>query len=119
RRLYPTGKPGILLHSSMHDFGFRLRNGYDPGYLKRRLRAELQYGLQIERRGNKAFCFWSPEDIRRFTLEHVLLHEIGHHVEYQQRARANYSRWLPSPLKEQFAEDYALRFQREHRAGRI
>ena len=53
--------------------------------------------------------------LRRFILDSVLPHEIGHHVQYEQRRRKRYERALPSATKEQFAEDYALRWAR----GRI
>ena len=113
-RRYPIGKPVILLHSRTNHFVYKLRRRRDIGFIKQRLQTELEYGMQIERCGDVFYCRWPVESQRRFTVEHVLLHEIGHHVEYQQRARAQYRRRLPSLMKEQFAEDYALRFQRIH-----
>ena len=53
--------------------------------------------------------------LRRFILDSVLPHEIGHHVQYEQRRRKGYERALPTAIKEHFAEDYALRWAR----GRI
>ena len=50
--------------------------------------------------------------LSRFILDSVLPHEIGHHVQYEQRRRSRYERALPTATKEQFAEDYALRWAR-------
>jgi hypothetical protein len=59
-----------------------------------------------------------PEDLRRYVLEHVLLHEIGHHIQYMQRSRAGFMRRLSHRAGEQFAEDYALRHLRRQPSSR-
>jgi hypothetical protein len=112
RRKYPMGKPVILLHSVKGALSFMLRSHSDPGYIQQRYRVDCSYGMQIDRRGRSVICRWSAESACRFMVEHVLLHEIGHHVLYQQRWRAGLLRRLASPIHEQFAEDYALRFHR-------
>jgi hypothetical protein len=111
----PMRKPVILLYSIKGAFDFRLRARSDPGYIKQRYRVERSYGIEIVRVDSRVLCRWSAKDGRRYMVEHVLLHEIGHHVQYQQRWRARLSLWLPSHIKEQFAEDYAIRFHRERR----
>jgi hypothetical protein len=60
------------------------------------------FGMQVEQIGTRWYCRWEREDWRRFVLEHVLVHEIGHHV------------CGPS---EQLADDYALRYLRRLNGG--
>jgi|SRR5437667_5488054 len=60
------------------------------------------FGMQVEQIGTRWYCRWDREDWRRFVLEHVLPHEIGHHV------------CGPS---EQLADDYALRYLRNLNGG--
>ncbi len=112
---YPERKPVIHLHSRTDDFEFKLRQHCDSGYIEHFYRVELDYGMQVERRGSITLGRWPAEGIRRYIAEHVLLHEIGHHVQYQQRVRARHWRWLPHRQAEQFADDYAIRFVRERR----
>jgi hypothetical protein len=50
------------------------------------LELEMEYGMRIEQRGSRWYSVWSFETLRRFVLEHVLLHEIGHHVFHRDRA---------------------------------
>jgi hypothetical protein len=60
------------------------------------------FGMQVQQIGTRWYCRWEREDWRRFVLEHVLPHEIGHHVRG------------PS---EEFADDYALRYLRRLNGG--
>jgi hypothetical protein len=113
RRFRPMRKPVILLHSSRGKRQFRLHFRSDPGYIKWWFKVECSCGLEIDCTGGRAICTWHDEHYRRYVVEHVLLHEIGHHVQYQERWRSGYRRWLRSPVKEQFAEDYAIGFNRE------
>jgi hypothetical protein len=55
------------------------------------------FGMQVEQIGTRWYCRWDREDWRRFVLEHVLPHEIGHHV---------------GGPSEQRADDYAPRYLR-------
>ncbi|MDQ2686240.1 MAG: SMP-30/gluconolactonase/LRE family protein [Armatimonadota bacterium] len=73
---------------------------------------ELSYGMQITQEGSRWVCQWEAEALRRFTVEHVLLHEIGHHVCFRQRRQEGFQGPLRHIPSEQFAEDYALRLQR-------
>ncbi len=110
----PIGKPVILLYSWRSSFKFKLRYRDDPGYIERNLSVELEYGMKIEHDGGKAICCWPDGALRQYIVNHVLVHEIGHHVQYEQRWRAGSDRWLPRRLCEQFAEDYAIRSNRSH-----
>ena len=110
-RWYRLRTPLILLHSVADVCEYNL-SVYSSGDIKRRYRVRLGYGMRIERRGHKAAACWSEEAIRRYILENTLIHEIGHHVHYQQRRLARFLRYLPERDMEQFAEDYAIRFNR-------
>jgi hypothetical protein len=71
--------------------------------------------MQVERTGSRWRVHWQAEDLRRYILEHVLLHEIGHHVQKMQRLREGLRSRLPVAAKEQFAEAYAGRLRRSLR----
>ena len=118
RFMPPMAEPVIVLHAYRSPRKFTLRRS-DPGYYKRRFLPELQFGMRILRRHGAAICAWSDEALRQFIARHVLIHEIGHHVQYQERWRSGAeSRCLPRRQREKFAEDYAIRFNRElSRAG--
>ena len=68
--------------------------------------------MRLEQVGSRWLCRWRAEDMRRFVLEHVLLHEIGHHVYWKERARLGLVARLALAVREQFAEAYALRHLR-------
>ncbi len=108
----PMNKPVIFLHSQPPSLGFRLRWHWSNGALARCFAVELAYGMEVDQTGGRTVCRWGAECLRRYTLEHVLPHEIGHHAQYRQRWRAGHGRDLGWRVKEQFAEDYALRLCR-------
>jgi len=108
----PIGKPVILIHPAQDPWTFTLRRHGSAGYTKDHRAVERRYGLQTERSGSSVVCHWPADGGRRFVVQHVLLHEIGHHVQYQERWRAGLTPGLPAHIMEQFAEDYALRFHR-------
>ena len=66
-------------------------------------------GMQVEKVGGRWYCRWSAEDLRLFMLEHVLIHEVGHHVQCTQRQRQGVDPWPSRRVSEQFAEAYACR----------
>lgn len=107
------GKPVIEIYSTKGASQFMLRGRIDSGSIQRRLRVELRFGLEVERCGSYVLCRWPAEAERRYIIEHVLLHEIGHHVLDQQRWRARLRYHFPDHAHEQFADDYALRLHRE------
>lgn len=110
-RYLPGDKPVIHLHSFRDTFEYRLPSWVRVSRLISGLEVEQSYGMQLIEGGSRLVCKWAPEDLRRFVVEHVLLHEIGHHVFHTQR-RAHGLRDCPgNHVCEQFAEAYALRMR--------
>jgi hypothetical protein len=103
-------KPTVSLYSYPATLTYK-----QPAYVKQKhilqyLTVELEFGMRIEPMGSRWLCKWTGEDLRRFIVGHVLLHEIGHHVYHEQRARQGYAYLPRTQASEQFAEDYALRY---------
>jgi hypothetical protein len=69
--------------------------------------------MQVEQSNNRWVCRWRLEMLRAFILGHVLPHEIGHHICHTQRLQQGRTACPGEAACEQFAEDYALRLQRE------
>ncbi len=59
----------------------------------------LRYGGVLQQRRGVWTISFEPEALRRFYIEHLLCHEVGHHVEWFSRA------WSKANIKE--TEDYA------------
>jgi hypothetical protein len=89
-------KPKICLYGWPDSFAYKFPKGTKRHHLAH-LDVERGFGMHVEQIGRRWFCRWDREDWRRFVLEHVLPHEIGHHV---------------YGLSEELAEDYALRYLR-------
>lgn len=65
------------------------------------LREYGRFGARWEMLGNNWYCYWKSEGYKKYILEHVLIHEIGHHIDDYLSMRRSYG-------KEKFAEQYAL-----------
>jgi hypothetical protein len=61
-----------------------------------------RWGARWQKLGREWYCYWDRENYGRYVLDHVLLHEIGHHMDDYHRRRTGDS-------VERFAERYALR----------
>jgi hypothetical protein len=107
-RYFYGQRPEIHLYSMGFDLTLKLD--------QRTRRSDIEnscaclYGLRVERIGSRWICRWDPEDWRRYTLEHVLPHELGHHVYDRRRLLQGYVHKSRTRDGEQFAEDYALRW---------
>jgi hypothetical protein len=66
----------------------------------REMQEYCRFGAKWENMGEYWFCYWKPEQFRDYILYHVLLHEIGHHMDEHHKKRS-------SAGKESFAENYA------------
>jgi len=73
---------------------------------------EREFGMRLEAVGARLFIRWDPDDLRRFILEYVLVHEVGHHVHYKERSSQKLNPLPSVEVQEQFAEDYAIRYIR-------
>lgn len=104
--------PTIYLYSHPETLTFKLRQHTKRSEIEAGCAVELEYGMWVEASGSRWICCWKADDLRRFILDHVLQHEIGHHVHYYQRVRQGL-RIPPSRQEiEQFAEAYARRHSR-------
>lgn len=64
----------------------------------------LRFGASIiDERGRWCVCF-AEADLRRFYVEHIFCHEVGHHVDWYNR------RWSKANARqmEEFADQYAV-----------
>ena len=105
-------RPTIRIYSYPETYTYR-----QPPQTKRAdidvgLAVERGFGMEVDRIGGRYACRWSAADLRRFILEHVLLHEVGHHVYHWPRKEQGHT-FRPSRREsEQLAESYALRHAR-------
>lgn len=116
-RYFSAPKPVIYLLSYRETLCYRQPPHTTRAGIEHGLSVETAYGMQIEQEGRRWACQWEAEALRRFTIEHVLMHEIGHHICFLQRHRDGFKGALGWAASEQFAEDYALRFQRPWHRG--
>ena len=104
--------PAIHLYAWPASLSFKTRRHYSVGEVQQCFAVELSYGMRTERAGSRLLCRWEPECLRQYAAEHVLLHEIGHHVQRRQRLRVALSSFPGHTASEQFADGYALRWGR-------
>jgi len=102
-------KPTIRLYSYAETLSYRLPPQMKPVDIEVGLMVERDFGMTVERKGGRYLCHWVADDLRKFTLEHVLLHEIGHHVHAGKRKEQGYNPRTYRHEEEQWAESYALR----------
>jgi hypothetical protein len=96
-RYYSGGKPTICLFGWPESLTYKYPKGWKRHHIEPKLDVERSFGMRVEQIGRRWYCRWDREDWRRYVLEHVLPHEIGHHV---------------CGDSEKLAEDYALRYLR-------
>jgi hypothetical protein len=60
-----------------------------------------RFGAKWEAMGDNWYCYWKAENFKKYILEHVLFHELGHHIDDYLSMRGRMG-------KEKFAERYAL-----------
>src|SRR5262249_47370116 len=112
-RYFADPRPVIHVYSIPDTLRYRQPLHTRRSDLETGCRIELEYGRRIEQEGARWACRWAPEPLRQFILEHVLLHEIGHHVTHRERRRLGLPRLTNQTHREQLAEAYALRQPRE------
>ena len=111
-RYYYGKQTTIHIYSYLDTLQFKLRANTKLSEIEIDLADQLQYGMSIVQEGNRYICVWSKENLRNFIVEHVLLHEVGHHVFFWKRKQQGLPYRHDVAGAEQFAEDYALRFRR-------
>ncbi len=110
---HPGCKPMIRIPAWRDSFALRHWAGTRRSELYAEHGVELAYGMSLEQVGNRWVSRWEYEDLRRYLVEHVLPHEVGHHVCHTQRIREGLEPCPGAVACEQFAEDYALRLNRD------
>lgn len=108
-RYWASPKPVIHLYSFPDNYELRL--GTRMSEAIRSLQVDQNYGMRLIARGRRAVSKWEPDDLGRLIVEHVLLHEIGHHVCHTRRLQAGLRACPGNRTCEQFAEAYALRMR--------
>lgn len=107
-RRYP--RPSIHLYPLRRSLEYKVRHFgscKDPALA---FSHQCAYGMKAERQGIGWLCRWEFVHWKKFILEFVLAHEIGHHVHYMKRKASGLTCYPPLPASEQFADDYANRF---------
>jgi len=105
-------QPTIRLYSHPATYIHRQPPQTKRAHIDVGLAVEQDFGMLVDRVGARYVCRWTAADLRRFTLEHVLLHEVGHHVYHWRRKEQGHA-FRPSLREsEQSAESYALRHAR-------
>jgi hypothetical protein len=76
---YWRGRATIYLYGWPESFAYKFSRGTKRHHLAH-LDVERSFGMRVEQIGRRWYCRWDREDWRRYALQHVLPHEIGHHV---------------------------------------
>ena len=70
----------------------------------RRIKENLKYGIPLEKRNDSWVFQWNLTALRKFYINGLLYHEVGHHVDWYFR---NWSKANSKQL-EDFADQYAV-----------
>lgn len=111
-RYFSGDKPTIYIYSYPATLRFRLPAHCKQADIQQSFVVEYEFGMTVEREGNRPVCVWTGDGLRRFVVEHVLPHEVGHHVYHRQREQQRLVYRPKTTVSEQFAETYALRCRR-------
>jgi len=70
----------------------------------RKINEYQRYGVDIKKSGNSWKCKWNINNLRKYYINNLLYHEVGHHVDWYFRY------WSKANLKqvEEFADQYAI-----------
>ncbi len=108
-RYFFTPVPTIHLYSYPATLMMKMPPHVKRKHIELYSRDALSYGMEIEQTGSRWIARWSAASLRRFNLDHVLAHEIGHHVYYSRRHAQGLACNPNTNESEQFAEAYAVR----------
>jgi len=111
-RYFPGDRPAIHVYSYPASFALKLPSHTKASAVERDLADALTFGMRLERVGSRLFCRWQPANLRAYLLEHVLLHEIGHHAYHVRRVREGLTTCPNVRVCEQHADAYARRHRR-------
>jgi hypothetical protein len=108
-RYYFQKRPEINLYSYTDTLTFKLAPFTKRRDIDQVLRVQLHFGMQVEQLGSRYMCVWSKSTLRDFIIDHVLLHEVGHHVFFWSRMKQGLAYTPAVAGAESFADDYAIR----------
>lgn len=98
--------PVIEVYSHAESLTYKQPSHTRLADIETNLATELWYGMTVRRVGARWFCDWTPQNLRRFILEHVFLHEIGHHI-FQSSRQCERLGYKTGRSSEAFADRYA------------
>lgn len=108
-RYFFEPEPKIEIYSYPDSLSYRIGRRHSKPELERYYGVELSFGMSLLNRDGVWNAYWNQEDLERFVLQHVLLHEVGHHV-YRWQVLSSWNRHKPNrDASERYAEDYARR----------
>ena len=79
----------------------------DEQYYKNHQSLFERLGVKITQEGKHFFCEFNEDQIKAYQLLHILLHELGHHVD-----RIKTKSKITAARGEKFAEDYAFEHEK-------
>lgn len=104
-RYFRGKRPSIYIYSIQDSLSFK-----QPPHVRRSQLDEsiaVQFGMEIKQSGRRWVCCWTKENLRRFVLDYVLPHEVGHHVFYK-----SFGYKKDGSQSEKFAHTYAIQKMR-------
>lgn len=78
---------------------------YGPKQPSNRLKNEAKkYNAEVKRIGNEWVSIWNQDGLRKFYIQDILYHEVGHHVDFCSRHFSDAN----DKQVEEFADQYAF-----------
>ena len=111
-RYFRDPAPTIYLHPMPASLTYKVPKGRPRMAAADAFPEEVTYGMTAERQGSGWVCTWQREDWSTFILDHVLAHEVGHHVHHENRNKMGHPIGYGTLESEKVAEHYARRIRR-------
>ena len=110
-------QPYIEIRALPSNLQIKIPNTVKYSKTQLHLQSALEYGMKLTKEGNRIIANWNATDLRAYTLEFLLAHEIGHHVYYLRNDNCTSQ---STQTKEGFANMYAMQHIRKlHGRGNI
>lgn len=112
-------QPYIEIRALPCNLQIKIPNNVKYSKTQLHLQCAVDYGMLLTKEGNRIFATWDAADLRAYTLEFLLAHEIGHHVYYLRNGNSGNNNNQPSDTKERYANTYAMQHIRALHCRRI